>query len=153
MELRKEGPFAVKLCELEQEYGLLRSRLRLFDEKDADRIQREIARLREEYRERELLLEERVRSSRLPAAAELAKAQLEYGHRVERILNVELPGEMRGRNRSCAEDRAEAMALYAEYAIDFATQAMRQALAAALSAMELQQRAEQEAQKHSEKEY
>ena len=35
---------------------------------------------------------------------------------------------MRGRNQSYTADQAEALALYAEYAIDFATQAMRQAL-------------------------
>ena len=67
---------------------------------------------------------------------------------MDQILNEELPNEMRGRNQSCAEDQAEAMTLYAEYAIDFATQSMRQALAAALSAVVLQQRAEQEAKKY-----
>lgn len=148
----KEGIFAIKLCELEQEYGRLQSRIRLFEEKDTAQIQGEVSRLQDEYQERKLLLDERVRSSRSSAVAELSKAQLEYGQRAERILNEELPDEMRGRNQSCAEDQAEAMALYAEYAIDFATQVMRQALAAALSAVVLQQRAEQEAQKHSEKE-
>ena len=149
----KEGIFAIKLCELEQEYGRLQSRIRLFEEKDTAQIQGEVSQLQDEYQERKLLLDERVRSSRSSAVAELSKAQLEYGQRAERILNEELPNEMRGRNQSCAEDQAEAMALYAEYAIDFATQVMRQALAAALSAVVLQQRAEQEAQQHSEKEY
>ena len=41
-----------------------------------------------------------------------------------------------------AADRAEAVALYAEYAMDFATQAMGHALIAALSAMVLQDKAE-----------
>src|SRR5699024_12162644 len=54
----------------------------------------------------------------------------------------DLPNEMRVRNQSDAEDRAEAMSLYAEYAIDFATQAMRYALIASLSAIVLQQKAE-----------
>ena len=148
----KEGIFAVKLCELEQEYGRLQSRIHLFEGKDAAQAQQEILRLQDECREHKLLLDERIRSSRSSAVSSLSKAQLEYGQRVERILNEELPNEMRGRNQSCAEDQAEVMTLYAEYAIDFATQSMRQALAAALSAVVLQQRAEQEAKKYAEKE-
>ena len=148
----KEGIFAVKLCELEQEYGRLQSRIHLFEGKDAAQAQQEILRLQDEYREHKLLLDERIRSSRSSAVSSLSKAQLEYGQRVEQILNEELPNEMRGRNQSCAEDQAEVMTLYAEYAIDFATQSMRQALAAALSAVVLQQRAEQEAKKYEEKE-
>lgn len=148
----KEGIFAVKLCELEQEYGRLQSRIHLFEGKDAAQAQQEILRLQDEYREHKLLLDERIRSSRSSAVSSLSKAQLEYGQRVEQILNEELPNEMRGRNQSCAEDQAEVMTLYAEYAIDFATQSMRQALAAALSAVVLQQRAEQEAKKYAEKE-
>lgn len=148
----KEGIFAVKLCELEQEYGRLQSRIHLFEGKDAAQAQQEILRLQDECREHKLLLDERIRSSRSSAISSLSKAQLEYGQRVEQILNEELPNEMRGRNQSCAEDQAEVMTLYAEYAIDFATQSMRQALAAALSAVVLQQRAEQEAKKYAEKE-
>lgn len=148
----KEGIFAVKLCELEQEYGRLQRRIHLFEGKDAAQAQQEILRLQDECREHKLLLDERIRSSRSSAVSSLSKAQLEYGQRVEQILNEELPNEMRGRNQSCAEDQAEVMTLYAEYAIDFATQSMRQALAAALSAVVLQQRAEQEAKKYEEKE-
>ena len=149
----QEGIFAVKLCELEQEYGRLQSRLHLFEGKDAAQAQQEITRLQDEYRGRKLLLDERVRSSRSHAVGELAKAQLEYGQRVERILREELPDEMHGRNQSCAEDQAKAMTLFAEYAIDFATQAMRQALGSALSAVVLHQRAAQEAEtKYPEKE-
>ena len=49
---------------------------------------------------------------------------------------------MRGRNQTSAEDQSEAMSLFAEYAIDFATQSMRYALIAALSAIALQRKAE-----------
>ena len=74
--------------------------------------------------------------------AALAQAQLEFAAHAEQILTDDLPNEMRVRNQSDAEDRAEAMSLYAEYAIDFATQAMRYALIASLSAIVLQQKAE-----------
>ena len=41
------------------------------------------------------------------------------------------------------EDQAEAASLYAEYAMDFATQAMQYALIVALTAMDLQRNAEE----------
>ena len=148
----EQAIFAVKLCELEQEYGRLQSEIRLFQERDETQLREELARLRDEHQEHQLLLDERVRAGRSPSAAALSEAQLEHSRRAERILAHDLPEEMRGRNHSSAWDRAEAMSLYAEYAIDFATQSMRQALAAALSAVVLQQRAEQEAKKYAEKE-
>ena len=149
MEL-KQGIFAVKLCQLEQEYGRLLSRIRLLQEKEAPQLQEELERLRDEYQERRLLLAERIQASRSPAVASLAQAQLDFARRADRILQEELPNEMRGRNQSYAEDQAEAMSLYAEYAIDFATQAMRYALITALSAMILQRRSEHEAAEHEQ---
>ena len=138
-----QGIFAVKLYELEQEYGRMQSRLHLFQEKDVHQLQEELDRLQDEYQERKLLLQERIQSSRSPSVAALAQAQLEFGERVEQILREELPNEMRGRNQNCTADTAEAVSLYAEYAIDFSTQAMQYALMVALSALLLQQKAEQ----------
>ena len=148
MEL-KQGIFAVKLCQLEQEYGRLLSRIRLLQVKEASQLQEELERLHDKYQERRLLAE-RVQASRSPAVAALAQAQLDFARRADRILQEELPNEMRGRNQSYAEDQAEAMSLYAEYAIDFATQAMRYALITALSAMILQRRSEHEAAEHEQ---
>lgn len=138
-----QGIFAVKLYELEQEYGRMQSRLHLFQERDTRQLQGELNRLQDEYQERKLLLQERIQSSRSPSVAALAQAQMEFGERVEQILREELPNEMRGRNQTCAADTAEAVSLYAEYAIDFSTQAMQYALMAALSALLLQRQAEQ----------
>lgn len=138
----KHGIFAVKLCELEREYGRLQSRIHLLQAKEPTQVQEELERLLDEYRERKYLLDERVQASRSPVVAALAQAQLEFAAHAEQILTDDLPNEMRGRNQSDAEDRAEAMSLYAEYAIDFATQAMRYALIASLSAIVLQQKAE-----------
>ena len=138
----KHGIFAVKLCELEREYGRLQSRIHLLQAKEPTQVQEELERLLDEYRERKYLLDERVQASRSPVVAALAQAQLEFAAHAEQILTDDLPNEMRVRNQSDAEDRAEAMSLYAEYAIDFATQAMRYALIASLSAIVLQQKAE-----------
>ena len=51
-----QGIFAVKLYELEQEYGRMQSRLRLVQEKDVKQLQEELDRLQDEYQERKLLL-------------------------------------------------------------------------------------------------
>ena len=51
------------------------------------------------------------------------------------------------RQESGCGEHAEAMALYAEFAIDFAMQAMRYALITALSAMELQMQADENMKK------
>lgn len=59
---------------------------------------------------------------------------------------------MRGHNRTCTQDQAEAASLYAEYAIDFAAQSMRHALIAVMSAAILQQRADYEGDAETEKE-
>lgn len=138
-----QGIFAVKLYELEEEYGRLQSKLHVFQEKDGKQAEEALDRLLDEYREQELLLKERVQASRSPAVASLAQAQFQYGQRVEQILKQELPQEM--------EDQAEAMSLYAEYAIDFATQTMRHALIAALTAVILQRRAETNPNENGEK--
>ncbi len=145
-----QGVFAVKLCELEEEYGRLLSRIRICQEKDPVQIRRALDQLRDECREQGLLLEQRVKGGRMRSAAELSQAQLTFAQKVEQILWEELPGEMQGHNRNAAEDRAEVSALYAEYAIDFATQAVRHALCAALQALECQNAGCQNDQKGSE---
>ena len=101
MELR-DGMFAVKLCELEHQYGLLRSRLELCQGADHEKIRHLLADLRD----------------RLP-----------------RLMHGEEDPQ---------EERAEAAALFAEYAIDFAAQGVRSALLAALAAMDQQMNCEEQ---------
>lgn len=55
MELR-DGMFAVKLCELEHQYGLLRSRLELCQGADHEKIRHLLADVLDDYRENALLL-------------------------------------------------------------------------------------------------
>ena len=106
MELR-DGMFAVKLCELEHQYGLLRSRLELCQGADHEKIQRD------------------------------------YSKRMEELLRDRLPRLMHG-EEDPQEERAEAAALFAEYAIDFAAQGVRSALLAALAAMDQQMNCEEQ---------
>ena len=135
------GIFAVKLWELEQEYGRLQSRLQLFQGRDLDQIEQECQRLKDEYREHDLLLSQVVQTCRSPAVAWLSGIQRDYGQQVEQILQNGLPKDLWTQNPS-VESQAEAMALYAEFAIDFATQAMRHALISAFTALKLEKQAE-----------
>ena len=136
--------FSVKLHELKQEYGRLQTRIRLFSTQDTEQARRELAQLQDEYQQQDLLLDERIRACRSPCAASLAAAQSDYDRRVEQILLEELPNSMRGHNRTCTQDQAEAASLYAEYAIDFAVQSTRYALIAALKAIDLQMSTEEQ---------
>ena len=134
MELR-DGMFAVKLCELEHQYGLLRSRLELCQGADREKIRHLLADVLDDYRENALLLERSV--------AELAGVQRDYSKRMEELLRDRLPRLMHG-EEDPQEERAEAAALFAEYAIDFAAQAVRSALLAALAAMDQQMNCEEQ---------
>ena len=132
------GLFAVKLHELEQEYGRLLTRVRMFQEKSPEQFQRERERLQDDYQGQEILLDETARACRCRTMAELAALQRDYSRRAEALLHSCLTEEQRDCGCADISGRAETAALYAEYAIDFATQAMRYALIAALDAIALQ---------------
>lgn len=133
-----EGIFAAKLYELERQYGLMQSRLRLCQQEDHKKIRRELQKASDEYRENELLLKCSVESSRSPAVTALADAQLSYFMKAEKIMEQELPAYLRSETGTASESRTEASALYAEYAIDFAVQSAKYALLAALKAIDMQ---------------
>lgn len=146
-----EGMFAIKLYELEQQYGRMQSRLRLCQQEDHPKIQRELQKAMDEYKENELLLQKNVEGSRSQAVAALAGTQLEYYKTVRKILERKLPEYLHCETSTSPEDRTEAAALYAEYAIDFAVQSTRYALIAALKAIDLQMNEEeQKEEKHDE---
>lgn len=134
--------FAVKLCELEREYGRLQSRMQLFQGKKPEQVHQERERLQDEYREHDLLLGEMAESCRSHAMASLAELQRDYERQVETLLQAGLI-ERAGNGRTDGRDHAEAMTLYAEFTIDFATQMMRHALITALNALELQMQADE----------
>lgn len=135
--------FAVKLYEMEKQYGRLQSRLRICGRENREKLQAELEHAKEEYEENSLLLKQSIQGSRSPAVAELAQVQWEYMHKVEVLLKEKLGQFFHCEASSQAEDQAEAASLYAEYAMDFATQAMQYALIVALTAMDLQRTAEE----------
>lgn len=140
----KEMVFAAKLKEMEQEYGNLMARVRLLQELEPEQISQELERIQMEYRRREQQLEQSALSCRSKAVSALASTQLEYGSRMKALLQTELPACMHGKPPTELSDQAERTALYAEYAIDFATQSMYQALIAAMNAILLFRQVEQQ---------
>lgn len=135
--------FAVKLYEMEKQYGRLQSRLRICGRENREKLQAELEHAKEEYVENSLLLKQSIQGSRSPAVAELAQVQWEYMHKVEDLLKEKAEQFFHCEATSKEEDQAEAASLYAEYAMDFATQAMQYALIVALTAMDLQRNAEE----------
>ncbi|MGI6027459.1 MAG: hypothetical protein ACOX7G_10875 [Candidatus Scatomorpha sp.] len=131
--------FAVKLYEMEKQYGKLLSRIRICGQKDRKELHEELQKAVDEYREHALTLQKDVESSRSKAVAELARTQLECSRKMEELLtDGKLEEYLHSVDSNRAEDRAEAVSLYAEFAIDYAVQTMQYALISALSAMELQ---------------
>lgn len=134
--------FAIKLYEMQKQHEALLCRLRLCGQGNHETVRAELQRARDDYDSQSLLLRERAAGSRSPAVAELAQAQLAYIQAATAALNRQ--AELLSRSGSgAAEAQAEAATLYAEYAIDFAAQAMRYALVCALSALDLQMNAQQ----------
>ncbi len=130
---------AVKLYELEKQYGKLLSRIRICGQEDREKLQGELEKAVDEYREHALTLQKDVENSRSRAVSELARAQLECSLKMEELLHDgKLEEYLHSVDNNRAEDRAEAVSLYAEFAIDYALQTIQYALISALSAMEMQ---------------
>lgn len=128
----RNGLFAIKLYELEKSYAHLQSRIEICQTANHAKIQSEIGKLKDECFENDLLLQKAARVSRTPMASRLAEAQLAYSREAQRILDEAL------NQTPDSEEQMDASALYAEYAIDQATQAMNHALLAVLTALEKQ---------------
>ena len=137
------GILSIKLYELEKSYGLMQSRLRLCQETDPEKLVHELQELKDEYEEKNYLLEQNAENSRSPAVAALSKEQVNFFKNAENIVKNKLPEYLRSEAPDDGEASAEAYSLYAEYAIDFAIQSMRYALVAALKAIDLQMNAEE----------
>ena len=126
------GMFSAKLKELEQAYQQLCQRIDTFQKADRNTIFLEIQKMKDESIERDLLLEKMITGSRSPGVSELADAELSYRRKVEQGFHrVTIDCHSK-------EECAESMSLYAEYAIDFAIQAMRHAELSVFTATDLQ---------------
>lgn len=135
--------FAIKLYELEQQYGKLQNRIRACGRENRAELEEELEKASEEYRGNMALLQKSAEQSRSPAVAALAQAQWEYSRKVEKLLE-ESEKYFHSETGNTQENRAEAATLYAEYAIDFATQSMKYAVMAALLAIDQQMNLEEQ---------
>lgn len=128
--------FIAKLDELKRQQEELMDCLSRFQSADTADIDDYLRQLNDEYQENTELLKSCIREGRSPAIVALSEAQLAYYNHMRDILKDRLPAYMDSGDRN--QDQAEAAALYAEYAIDFASQAIRHALMVSLKAIELQ---------------
>lgn len=136
--------FAIKLYEMETQYGLLQSRIQICEQEDQGKIRKELEKAKDEYHQHTLALQKSIQGCRSPAVMELAKTQEDFCEKMESLLKTgELAAYLHCEKSSPEEDKAEAATLYAEYALDYAVQTMQYALIAALSAMDLQANTEQ----------
>ncbi len=129
--------FAAKLREMERQYQDLHDALADGALEDAGTVRALLTRLRAACAACAAELAQRAAHSRSGAVARLSEAQLEYDEKVRRLL-ASLPEEIHSEASDAEQDRAEALALYAEFALDLAAQSMRGALIAALTALEAQ---------------
>ena len=139
-----ESVFAVKLYEMEEQYGKLQCRIRICEEGGREKIHSELEKAREEYKENTLLLEEKARTCRSGAVTRLVQAQLDYRHKMGDGMKKQLIKDIHSQDSSPREDEKEADMLYEELAMDFATLAMQQALISALTALDSQKSPESE---------
>jgi len=133
----ENGMFAAKLYELEKQFDLMHSRLLLCQKRKPEKLEQTIAMIEDECLAEELVLERRVRESKSHFASELADLQLSCSRNTKNVVTAAL--------ESCpdSEARGEILALNAEFAIDYAMQAMNRAVLAAMYAQEAQAYLEQ----------
>lgn len=147
-----QGIFTIKLYELEQEYAEMLSKLRTCQQEEHPKLLRDLEDSKDDYRKKELALQDKIKHCRSEAVSALADAQKNYMQQTEYVLNQKLPQYLHSPQDNSLETRAEATSLYAEYAVDFAVQAMRHALIAAMTAIDLQMSCEEKENSEDRKE-
>lgn len=133
-----EELFTAKLQELETHYRFLLHCLRVCQQADRTSVHRELQNITKACQENREQLQQEMEQGRSLEVAALAQAQLRYCEETEEILNDVFSGKESRDPIDPKEQQVEALALYAEYAADFAVQAMRHALAAGLRAVDAQ---------------
>ena len=137
-----ESVFAVKLYEMEEQYGKLQCRIRICEQGGQDKIHSELEKAEDEYKENALLLEEKARVSRSPAVTRLMQVQLDYSNKISEAMKKQVAEDLHSEDTTPEQDEREADMLYAEFAMDAATLAMQQALIAVLTALDKGERLE-----------
>lgn len=123
----------------------MRKGLHACGREDRNRLREELQTAKKEYCQHFEALQKSIEGCRSQAVAELARAQIACSREMESLLkDGRLERYLHSEKSSPAEDQAEAVTLYAEYAIDYAIQSMLYALVAALFAADLQMSTEEQ---------
>ncbi len=124
--------FYSKLQDMSKDYEQLYCRIS-FAQNHSKHLDQDIASVKREIEVNNLLLRDTVAHSSSPALSMLASIHLNYCEQMDALRKTldKYMGETH-------HEQAEALALYAEHAMDFATQAIRFALLAALEAIHIQ---------------
>ena len=85
-----ESVFAVKLYEMEEQYGKLQCRIRICEQGGRERIRSELEKAEVEYRENSMLLEEKAKACRSPAVTKLTQAQLDYRQKIGDVMKKQV---------------------------------------------------------------
>lgn len=126
---------AVKLCELEDQFARLSSRIHLSERADPQRLRQEILALHRECDETELTLRAKLCCSRSEIAPILANSYGEVEQSIQRAGTA-----LQRHTLACGspDAAAEEKILLAEYALDFALQGANRALLLAMEAIDAQ---------------
>lgn len=135
------GLFDAKLQELSAAYADLQTYIAALESAEPEQVHQAHARLELEWEDTVAELRARAKAMRYFTAQQLSSVQLEYCRKAQDILNESMK---RSWAHLSGDSESDNMALYAEYAIDFATLAMRHALLAAAAALDVQSDEQQE---------
>nr|WP_294665140.1 hypothetical protein [uncultured Blautia sp.] len=130
---------SVKMYELDKKLEQTHSRIQLAESMDEERLHQQIQELRQECQENQITLENRLRHSRTGCVMKLTGVYDQIETAVGKVLeteNINLKNEepVFGNVLPGAEEKI----LTAEYALDFAMQAVGRALLVSLEAIEAQ---------------
>lgn len=123
---------SVKLCELDDKFSRMRSRIELSESASPIRLKQEISALENECAESGLILREKLRFSRAEFVSKLSEAYEKIGTIIKEA------------NEELELFSAEQKILLAEYSLDFAMQAADKALLLSLQAIDAQMTQQEE---------
>lgn len=122
----------IKLCELEEQFARLNSRIHLSEIADHDQLRQEIRALSKECTEAEFTLQKKLQLSRSGIVTTLASTYGEIEQIIQRTKS-KLEGQAVG--QYTVDTTAEKKILLAEYSLDFAVQAANRALLLSMEAI------------------
>ena len=143
---------SVKMYELDKKLEQTHSRIQFAETMDTERLHQQIQNLRQEWAESRITLENRLHYSKTGCVTRLANVFDQVEAAVEKVLesrNLDLRAEKSEQLNANFLPSAEEKILTAEYALDFAVQAVNRALLVSLEAIEAQRLEEEKEENKS----